>query len=82
MSTSSVFRARARALRTEARYAHGMARARLLSRAVDCERLAGSYEAIESPAPEITTLRMVGGRPALTTITAGGPIEGWAGRRG
>lgn len=55
MTTAHVYLARAAQLRAEARYHVGFARARLLSRAESCERLAGSAARLTNSEP-LTTL--------------------------
>lgn len=63
MSASSILRSRASALREEARFHIGLRRARLVSKAEECERLAGSVERLT-----FTTVRTVDGAPRLVDM--------------
>ncbi len=66
MSASApILIARAGAHREAARYVTGLRRARLLSRAAECERLAGAAPA---RAATINTVRVFAGRPTIHAV--------------
>lgn len=67
MSSASTFLSRAEALRSEARHHVGLRRARLLSKAESCARLAGSVERMTTPEP-ITTVKQRAGQPVLVEV--------------
>lgn len=67
MSAAAILRSRAAALREEARFVTGLRRARLVSKADECDRVAGSFDAV-APSTRIATLMRRGGQPVLGEI--------------